>query len=428
MFYEQLRLIRKASGKTQKELAEYLQISAQSVSKWEKGESLPTLEYLPLIAKFFGCSVNAFFTDIEEGTRDKLNNDIDEIRDVLDIEDRINCALRHFKINAEVKKIHYGIRILTFVVEMYEGVGISDINKRAKDIIHQIGEDNITFNTTEYKNNTFAIQIPKKKFDAIPLDIALNSQEYLSSACKVPIIIGYDSNDNLIIDDLTRLPHLIVGGCTGSGKSVFLSNLISCIVSKFSPEEVKLLISDLKMCEFTYAEHLPHLYGDILTSCQDTVAAMKSVVEMMNIRYTKLEESGLRNINEYNKSSGEIMSRLIVIIDDLADVMLQNRAIEELLMRIAQKGRAVGIHLILVSQRSSVNVFTGVLKANIPSRALLRVETTQESKVILDEAGAENLALHGDMLYSSIMTECKPIRVQLPYINELSIINLVKQY
>ena len=133
MFNERLIFIRKASGKTQRELAEHLQISAQSVSKWEKGESLPSIEYLPLIAKFFGCSINAFFTEVDDCDLAQDKENISKVREVLEIEEKINQALRHFKIHAEVKKIHQGVRILTFIVEMYSGVGVSDIKKREKD-------------------------------------------------------------------------------------------------------------------------------------------------------------------------------------------------------------------------------------------------------------------------------------------------------
>ena len=418
MFCEQLRLIRKASGKTQRELAEHLQISAQSVSKWEKGEALPSIEYLPQMAKFFGCSINAFFTEVEDCDPEHATRDISKIKAIMDIEEKINSALRHFKLNAEVKKIHHGVRILTFVVEMNEGVGISDIKKREKDIIHQIAEENASFNTIDYKNNTFAIEIPKKDFKGVSLAVAMKSEEYINSNHTLPVIIGYDRNDNLLVDDLTKLPHMLIAGTTGTGKTSFLRNIITCLTSRFSTEELQLFICDPKMCEFDYLKDCPHTNGNILTSCSDTIEAMKRVIDLMNSRCSTFAEIGVRNIREYNNIFKDKMPYLVIVIDEFADLMLTNREIEELIMKVTQKGRSAGIHVIISSQRPSVNVFTGVIKATIPSRACLRVLTSVDSKVVLDEAGAENLSMYGDMLYRSISMGGNSMRVQVPYLSE----------
>ena len=429
MFSEQLRLIRKASGKTQRELAEHLQISAQSVSKWEKGEALPSIEYLPNMANFFGCSINAFFTDVESFDPKHNVYDISKIKSTLEIEEKINSALRHFKLNAEVKKIHHGVRILTFVVEMYEGVGITDIKKREKDLIHFISEENISFNTDDYKNNTFAIEIPKKDFNGVPLESALQSDEYVKSEHTLPIIMGYDRKDNLIIEDLARLPHMIVAGCPGSGKTTFVRNVIACLTSRFSAEELELIICD-QIGEFAYAKDIPHTKGNILDTLQGTVDAMTRLADMAVLRYQRFTELGVRDIEGYNNVSDEKMSRIVVIVDEFADLMFLNREIESTVERIARKGRATGIHVIILSQRPSVNVFTGLIKASISSRACLHVETAAESKYIFDVAGAENLALDGDMLYNSNVTpgsNSKPVRVQVPYITESELVRKAKR-
>jgi S-DNA-T family DNA segregation ATPase FtsK/SpoIIIE len=379
------------------------------------------------MAKFFGCSINAFFTDVEDCDPEHAARDISKIKATMDIEEKINSALRHFKLNAEVKKIHHGVRILTFIVEMNEGVGISDIKKREKDIIHQIAEENVTFNTVDYKNNTFAIEIPKKDFKGVSLAMAMKSNEYINSDHTLPIIIGYDRNDNLIVDDLTKLPHMLIGGFTGTGKTAFLRNIITCLTSRFSADELKLLICDPKMCEYDYAKAYPHTNGNILTSGQDIVEATRQLIETMNSRLSKFTEFGVRNIKDYNKKSEDKMPYVVMIIDEFADLMLLNRDIEVLVMRIAQKARAAGIHMLIATQRPSVNVFTSVLKANIPSRACLNVLTSVDSKVVLDEAGAENLSIHGDMLYTSILKGNSPIRLQVPYISEDEAIDIIKR-
>lgn len=425
MFNEQLKNIRKASGKTQKDLADYLQISAQSISKWEKGEALPSLEFLPQIARFFGCSVNAFFTEIERNSS-SVSESIDSTGEALELEEKINGALRHFRLNAEVVRIHEGVRIFSCVVAMFEGCGLSDIKKRAKDILYQINEDRAIFNTKDYKDNTFAIEVPRKDFKGVPLEFALKSDEYVNSGYKIPLVIGYDVHDNLIIDDLTRMPHLLLGGVTGSGKSTFLRNIVTCLTSRFSSEEVKLVMCDMKKCEFEYAKNYPHLYGQVITTFDDAIETMRSLVEIMEDRIIKMAQIGVRNISDYNNIAETKYARMILIIDELADLKIYSSEIEELIMQLTMKGRAAGIHVIISTQVSSVHIITGVIKANIPSRASMRVLKQLDSRIILDDQGAELLSDRGDMLYNSCFLKGL-LRVQIPYISEEESIALAKK-
>ena len=424
MFNEILKNIRKASGKTQKDLADYLQISAQSISKWEKGEALPSLEFLPQIARFFGCSVNAFFTEIERKSSEL--DSVDSIGEALELEEKINGALRHFRLNAEVVRIHEGVRIFSCVVAMFEGCGLSDIKKRANDILYQIDEDKAIFNTKDYKDNTFAIEVPRKDFKSVPLKNALTSDEYVNSGYKIPVIIGYDVNDNLIVDDLTRMPHLLLGGVTGSGKSTFLRNIMTCLTSNFPSEELKLVLVDMKKCEFDYAKDYPHLYGQVITTIADAIETLNNLIDIIDDRITEMDQVGVRNIHDYNNSSNRKYERIVLIIDELFDLTIHSDEIEELLMKLTMKGRPAGIHVIVSSQISSSHVFTGVIKANIPSRASLRVTKSQDSRNVLEEQGAELLSNHGDMLYESCFIKGLR-RVQVPYISEEDSIALARK-
>ena len=424
MFNEQLKNIRKASGKTQKDLANYLQISAQSISKWEKGEALPSLEFLPRIARFFGCGISAFFTELERDVNNAFDS-ADYTKQALEIEEKINGALRHFHLNAEVIKIYEGIRIYSYVVAMFEGCGLSDIKKRENDILYHINEDKAVFNTKDYKDNTFAIEIPRKDFNGVFLESAMKNDEYVNTKYKIPLIIGYDVSGNLIVEDLTRMPHLLLGGVTGSGKSTFLRNIVTCLSTRFTPADIQLMICDFKKCEYKYLADLPHLHGEVITELDVAVEKIKDLVSVMNERIVELTKKGARNIDEYNDIAEARISRLVLIIDEFADLKIYSGEVEEFIMQLAMKGRSAGIHIILSTQFSSVHVVTGVIKANIPARASFRVLKPLESIIVLDERGAESLSDRGDMLYSSCFSrEIK--RVQVPYISEQRSMELIK--
>ena len=421
MFCDQLKTIRKASEKTQKDLADYLKISTQSISKWEKGDALPSLEFLPRIAKFFGCSVNAFFTEIEKNT-DLILNNTNSTKEALDLEEKLNGAFKHFHLNAKVIKIHEGVRIYSFIVAMLEGCGLSDIKKRADDILYQIHEDKAILNTKDYKDNTFAIEIPKKSFNGIPLDAALSSSEYLNSDYKIPLIIGYDVHDNLIIDDLTRMPHLLLGGTAGSGKSAFLRNLITCMTSRLSPKQLQLIICDFRKFKVIDEERYPHIIGNMIGTIDDAIERMKNLVDIMNERTALFATAGVRNLDDFNQQAKSQLPRLVLIIDELADFIMRFSETEDLIMKLTLNGRATGIHLIIASRISSP--FTPIIKANIPSRASLKVSEQSDSRVILEEAGAELLSIHGDMIYRSAFIP--PVRLQAPYITKEASLDVSK--
>ncbi len=416
VFSEQLKIIRRASGKTQRELAEFLNISAQSVSKWEKGESLPSIEYLPKIAQFFDCSINAFFTEITpiNDAHDKQSGSCGKEANEYAL--KINKALSHFRLGAEVINVIESFRIMTFHVKMHSGTGISDIEKRQKDIIYSIGANGVKFIRNEGDKNIFEIQIPRKGFNVISLKDAAKRLEYVNSSYDFPIIIGYDSENNLIIDDLCKMPHLLIGGVTGSGKSVFLRNIINCLFSRSKEMPLELNISDAKKCEFTYLKNTPYPVR-VIEDIGETLDALESAVKEMNKRLKAFEECGVRNIRQYNQGQQKVLKRIVFIVDELTDLMLYSERCERLIMTLTQRGAEAGIHLILASQRNASSVITPLVKCSIPSRASLRSATKEDSMSLLAEGGAECLMGHGDMLYSSVFIR-PTVRVQVPYINE----------
>ena len=426
MFHEQFKRIRKAAGKTQKEVAEHLQISAQSISKWEKGEALPSLEYIPLLAGFFKCSINSFFSEFKEYDFSATESDEMLTKDFLELEEKINSALRYFKLNAEVKRIVVGARITSFIIEMYDGIGISDIEKRKDDILYTIDEENAFINTRDYKGNTFGIEIPAENFVPIPLEKALQSREFTSSEYTLPIIIGYDRSNNIIMDDITKLAHMLIGGCSGSGKSCFIRNVITSLIARNDPEDVKLLVLDPRICEFQYLTNSPHLYQPVITEGSDTFKALTDIIDTMNSRYTEFATHKARSIKEYNKITPQKMPRIVIIIDELLDIIIQHPEVEDLIMEIGMKGRGAGIHMIIASQCVWDSVFTSLIKANVPTRVSLKVDEAEESMLVLNECGAEKLYMHGDMLYLPIRHK-KPIRLQVPFISEADVINIINK-
>ena len=424
MFNEQLKRIRNACGKTQKDLADYLQISAQSISKWEKGDALPSTEFLPRIAKFFGCDVNTFFIETEKNDSNIFDNK-DSVKATSDLASKINSAFRHFRLNAEVIKIYEGIRIFSYIVAMRDGCGLSDVKKRADDILYFIHEDKAVFNTKDFKDNTFSIEIPRKSFLGISLDIALKSKEYLNSNCKIPLIIGYSVHDHLIIDDLVRMPHLLLGGRFGCGKSSFLRNLITCMTSRISSEQLQLIICNFRKLECEHAKEYPHTFGNVITTANDAVERMKKLVVTMNERLAIFESVGVKNLEDFNQKTKSILPRLVLIIDELADLVTHFSTIEDLIVQLTTNGRSAGIHVIIASRICTPHIFTPMIKANIPSRASLSVSKQSESNLILEESGAECLSNCGDMIYRSVTFP--PMRLQVPYISKEASLNLAKK-
>ncbi|MDA7845222.1 DNA translocase FtsK 4TM domain-containing protein [Rickettsiales bacterium] len=290
------------------------------------------------------------------------------------------------------------------------------------------------------------IEVPNHKRQAIDFKEMLKSDAYNDASKKIPLILGKDIMGGPVVVDLASMPHLLIAGTTGSGKSVGLNGMIMSILYKLSPEECKFVMIDPKMLELSLYNKIPHLLTDAITSPDKAIMAMRWVVQEMERRYHAMSEMGVRDMSRYNEKIEMLLSRgekfwskdgeeeeielkklpyLVVVIDEMADLMLvAGKEIEGLIQRIAQMARAAGIHFIMATQRPSVNVITGIIKANLPTRISYRVASRTDSRIIIEESGAEQLLGKGDMLYLKLGE--KPVRVHGPFLMEDDISNVVK--
>lgn len=270
------------------------------------------------------------------------------------------------------------------------------------------------------------------EFKPIPLENALNSNEYVNSDLRMPIIIGYDEENKILVENLTRMPHLLVAGCTGSGKSVFLRNVITSITSRFTPDEVKLVLFDLKRTEFDlYARDYPHSSG-VITDIDSALKMLRYLLDLSRERAKLISDAGIISalrfeganaIDEYNVKTGSTLPRIVVIIDEFAELMTESEEVEELIFELTRCAHGAGIHLILASQKAaSDEIITDRVLANIPTRACFRMGDKYDSFRIIGNAGSEDLAL-GEMIYSSIS---KTKKIKVPYISERISIELSK--
>ena len=269
---------------------------------------------------------------------------------------------------------------------------------------------------------TVGIEVPNKIVSTVYLRDIIESQRFTSAKSKLSFALGKDIGGECIVGNIAKLPHMLIAGTTGSGKSVCMNSLILSLLYKARPDEVRLIMIDPKMVELGVYNGIPHLYVPVVTDPKKAAGALQwSVVEMMK-RYRLFSEAGVRDIANYNKHCAEIgeatIPQVVIVIDELADLMLvASKEVEESICRVAQMGRAAGMHLVIATQRPSADVITGLMKANIPSRIAFAVSSAMESRIILDASGAEKLVGMGDMLYSPVGCG-KPTRIQGAFVSD----------
>jgi S-DNA-T family DNA segregation ATPase FtsK/SpoIIIE len=277
------------------------------------------------------------------------------------------------------------------------------------------------------------LEIPNLQIATVGLRETLESPTFAKGKHKLPIPLGRDVNGRYVVGDLTRMPHLLIAGATGSGKSICLNSIISTFLATRSPDDLKLLMIDPKMVELTGYNGVPHLQAPVVTEMDKVVGALRLTLKEMERRYTIFSKLGVRNLEGYrmklaDESSGEPLPYLAVIIDELADLMMTAPdEVETLLVRLAQMARATGIHLIIATQRPSVDVLTGLIKANVPSRISFAVSSVTDSRVILDMPGAERLLGRGDMLFLP-PDAAKPQRIQGAFIEDRDVHSIVQHW
>ncbi len=344
--------------------------------------------------------------------------------EIQDTATSVTQTLKSFNAPVSISAIQRGPRVTGYDVIPSPGVRVSDIIALEDDLPLAFATNGIRISLPTPGKSTVGIEIPNKKSSPVTLKELLEAEEFKGAKSKTTVCIGKDISGNPVISDLAKMPHLLIAGATGMGKSVCINSLLVSMLSKANPDELKLIMIDPKQIEFTMYNDIPHLLTPVITSAKKAVEALTWAVNEMERRYQLLTPLLVRNIDGYNEKIanspdlGEPLPKIVIVIDELADLMLSARdSVEHLIMRIAQKARAVGIHMIIGTQDISDEVITDVIKANIPTRISCKVASSANSVSILDTAGAEKLLDKGDMLYA-FAGAVKPVRVQGAFISD----------
>ncbi len=342
---------------------------------------------------------------------------------------KLELTLESFGVQAKVLEISRGPTVTRYEVQPAVGVKVSKIVNLADDIALALAARDIRIEAPVPGKPVVGIEVPNSEVAIVTLREVLESPSFEHDESKLAIGLGRDISGAPIVGNLQKMPHLLVAGATGSGKSVCVNGIIASLLVKAKPHEVKILMIDPKMVELTQYNGIPHLLAPVVTDPRKAALALKKVVQEMEHRYKAMADRGARDIERYNqllRSEGlDALPYIVVIVDELADLMMVAPGeVEDAICRIAQMARAAGIHLIVATQRPSVDVITGLIKANIPSRIAFAVSSMADSRTILDSGGAEKLLGRGDMLYLPVGAN-KPVRIQGVYVSEPEIENLV---
>ncbi len=334
-------------------------------------------------------------------------------------------AFSSFGISAEVSDVVIGPGVIRYELAVPPGQKISAIQSLSNDIAMQLRAESIRILAPIPGKAAVGIEVPRQKREKINLRELLESESFIMSPAKLPVVLGKNVVGESVVADLGTMPHLLIGGATGSGKSVTIHNLILSLLYKYSPHDLKLILIDAKMVELTVYNDIPHLLSRVQTDVRGAVASLKWAVFEMERRLKLFSENGVRDIAGFHESGGTL-PYIVIVIDELADLMaVAQKDMELAITRLSQMSRACGIHLVLCTQRPSVNVITGVIKANLPARISLHVLSKIDSRTILDSAGGEALLLHGDMLYlqpgSSFLQ-----RLQAPFVSRKEVQKIIK--
>ncbi|MDO5399781.1 MAG: DNA translocase FtsK [Eubacteriales bacterium] len=329
---------------------------------------------------------------------------------------RLNETLASFKIDAHIINVTRGPSVTRYEVELDKGVRLNKLTGCADDIALSLGASGVRIAAVPGKISVVGIEVPNRIVTTVSLREVIDSNEFNRSKSKSSFAVGKDIAGNCIIGNIAKMPHLLIAGTTGSGKSVCMNSIIISLLYKASPEEVKLIMVDPKMVELGIYNSIPHLLIPVVTDPKKAAGSLQWAVTEMLRRYKMMSDAGVRDLESYNSimaaEDGQRLAQVVIIIDELADLMMvAAKEVEDSICRIAQMGRAAGMHLIIATQRPSADVITGLMKANIPSRIAFSVASSMESRIILDTMGAEKLVGKGDMLFAPIGCG-KPLRVQ----------------
>ncbi|HHY72638.1 MAG TPA: DNA translocase FtsK [Bacillus bacterium] len=336
----------------------------------------------------------------------------------------LDYAFESFHVGAKVVKATKGPAVTQFEVQPELGVRVNKITNLADDLKLALAAKDIRIEAPIPGKSTVGIEVPNRKSRPVLIREILRSPVFQRDASPLVVALGLDISGQPVVTDLKKMPHGLIAGATGSGKSVCINSIIISLLYKASPHEVKLMLIDPKMVELAPYNNLPHLVSPVITDVKAATAALKWAVEEMERRYEIFAHEGVRDITRFNERvlnenpHGEIMPYLVIIIDELADLMMVSPTdVEDAICRIAQKARACGIHLLLATQRPSVDVITGLIKANVPTRIAFSVSSQVDSRTIIDISGAEKLLGRGDMLFLENGAN-KPVRIQGNFVKD----------
>ena len=356
-------------------------------------------------------------------------NTVDEV----ELDDKIKdliAKLAHFNIDGDVIRTYAGPVVSTFEFKPAANVKVSKILNLQDDLAMALRAQTIRIQAPIPGKDVVGIEIPNKTVETIYLRELIESKLFQESKSPLTLVLGKDIVGKPFITDLKKLPHLLIAGTTGSGKSVGINSMILSLLYKNSPDQLRLLMIDPKMLEFSIYNDIPHLLTPVITKAKQAVVALNNMVCEMERRYEMMSDTRTKNIENYNekikKEGGKELPYIVIIIDELADLMMTSgKDVEHSIARLAQMARAAGIHLVVATQRPSVDVVTGLIKANLPSRISYRVGQKIDSKIILDQQGAESLLGRGDMLFTP-PGATGLVRLHAPWSTEEEIDNIVE--
>jgi len=372
------------------------QNKSKSSEKVSVKYKLPSLDFLKIPSK---KEKNSSESKIEEETLEKI--------------------LLDFGVEGKIKKISHGPVVTLYEFEPAPGVKVSKIINLSEDIARNTSSESTRMAIIP-GSNTIGIELPKPTRENVYLSEIISDVGFKKKDTKLPIALGKGISGTPIIGDLSSMPHLLIAGTTGSGKSVCINTIILSLLYKHSPDKCKFILIDPKMLELSTYEGIPHLLCPVITEAKKAASVLGWVVKEMENRYKLMTRVGVRNIDGYNDKNKVSMPYIVVIVDEMSDLMLvAGKEIENYIQKLSQMARAAGIHIIMATQRPSVDVITGTIKANFPTRISFQVTSKIDSRTILGEQGAEQLLGKGDMLYMTSAN--KMIRIHAPYVSESEI-------
>ena len=397
--------------------AEQAQAAAEVARDLDAGmQSIPEYVHPPIDLLAVGKNVS------QSGAKGELQ----------EVQEQLDGTIHDFGIDARVVGAVRGPTVTRYELELERGVKLSKVTNLADDIALTLGAKSVRIAPIPGKSLVVGVEVPNRIVTPVPIREVLESTEFQRHKSNVAFAVGKDISGHNVVGNISKLPHMLIAGTTGSGKSVCTNSIIVSLLYKSSPEQVRLIMIDPKMVELSVYNGIPHLLIPVVTDPKKAAGALQWAVTEMLKRYRLFSERHVRDLESYNQqveadldTEETAMPQIVVFIDELADLMLvASKEVEEAICRLAQMGRAAGMHLIIATQRPSTDVITGLMKANIPSRIALSVSSGLESRIILDTQGAEKLIGNGDMLYSPVGSG-KPLRVQGCYIDEEEINQVV---